>query len=161
LIDPAFRRCAELSPHEPLLLSRHLRERDGWYECSFEALYAQTDPALLSFLLDAGHAYRGGPNVPAFLRAHSKRLVAVPPERVAAVGVAPSSPKETVPVGVPEPVVGATVAVRVTFAPTPGPEGVTVSVVVVSVRAKADKPTTEEISDDPSFRVMASTPTYC
>ncbi len=40
-----------------------------------EALYSQTDPALVSFLLDAGHAYRGGADVPAFLRAHSKRLV--------------------------------------------------------------------------------------
>jgi inosose dehydratase len=40
-----------------------------------EALYSQTDPALVSFLLDAGHAYRGGADVPAFLRAHAKRLV--------------------------------------------------------------------------------------
>jgi inosose dehydratase len=40
-----------------------------------EALYSQSDPALVSFLLDAGHAYRGGADVPAFLRAHSKRLV--------------------------------------------------------------------------------------
>jgi sugar phosphate isomerase/epimerase len=40
-----------------------------------EALYSQTDPALVSFLLDAGHAYRGGAEVPAFVRAHSKRLV--------------------------------------------------------------------------------------
>jgi inosose dehydratase len=40
-----------------------------------EALYSQTDPSLVSFLLDAGHAYRGGADVPAFLRAHSRRLV--------------------------------------------------------------------------------------
>ncbi len=40
-----------------------------------EELYSQTDPTLVSFLLDAGHAYRGGADVPAFLRAHSKRLV--------------------------------------------------------------------------------------
>jgi sugar phosphate isomerase/epimerase len=40
-----------------------------------EALYSQTDPALVWFLLDAGHAYRGGADVPAFLRAHSGRLV--------------------------------------------------------------------------------------
>lgn len=40
-----------------------------------EVLYSQTDPALISFLLDAGHAYRGGADVPAFVRAHSKRLV--------------------------------------------------------------------------------------
>jgi inosose dehydratase len=42
-----------------------------------EALYTQTDPALVSFVLDAGHAYRGGANVPAFLRAHSKRIIGV------------------------------------------------------------------------------------
>ncbi len=42
-----------------------------------EALYSQTDPALVSFLLDAGHAYRGGADVPAFLRAHSQRLIAL------------------------------------------------------------------------------------
>lgn len=41
-----------------------------------EALYTKTDPALVSFLLDAGHAYRGGANVPQFIRAHSKRIVA-------------------------------------------------------------------------------------
>lgn len=40
-----------------------------------EALYAETDPAAVSFLLDAGHAYRGGADVPAFLVAHSKRIV--------------------------------------------------------------------------------------
>jgi inosose dehydratase len=39
-----------------------------------EALYAQTDPSAVSFLLDAGHAYRGGADVPAFLRKHSGRL---------------------------------------------------------------------------------------
>ena len=41
-----------------------------------EALYNRTDPALVSFLLDAGHAYRGGANVPQFIRAHSQRIVA-------------------------------------------------------------------------------------
>lgn len=40
-----------------------------------DALYSQTDPALVSFVLDAGHAYRGGADVPAFLRAHSQRLI--------------------------------------------------------------------------------------
>ncbi len=42
-----------------------------------EALYSQTDPEMVSFLLDAGHAYRGGADVPTFLRAHSKRLVSL------------------------------------------------------------------------------------
>jgi sugar phosphate isomerase/epimerase len=40
-----------------------------------EELYSQTDPALVSFLLDAGHAYRGGADVLAFLSVHSKRIV--------------------------------------------------------------------------------------
>jgi len=41
-----------------------------------EVLYTQTDSSLVSFLLDAGHAYRGGANVPQFIRAHSSRIVA-------------------------------------------------------------------------------------
>lgn len=42
-----------------------------------EALYSKTDPSLVSFVLDAGHAYRGGANVPAFIRAHAQRIVGV------------------------------------------------------------------------------------
>jgi inosose dehydratase len=42
-----------------------------------EALYAATDPALVWFLLDAGHAYRTGIDVPDFVRRHSSRLTAV------------------------------------------------------------------------------------
>lgn len=42
-----------------------------------EALYTQTDPALVSFLLDAGHAYRGGADVPAFIRKHHERIIAL------------------------------------------------------------------------------------
>lgn len=41
-----------------------------------EALYTRTDPAKVSFVLDAGHAYRGGANLPQFIRAHQKRIVA-------------------------------------------------------------------------------------
>jgi len=41
-----------------------------------EALYTQTDPALVSFVLDAGHAFHGGANVPDFIRAHSNRIIA-------------------------------------------------------------------------------------
>lgn len=40
-----------------------------------EALYTQTDPRLVHFVLDAGHAYHGGANVPEFIRAHSHRIV--------------------------------------------------------------------------------------
>ena len=42
-----------------------------------DAVYTETDPALVSFVLDAGHAYHGGADVPAFLRAHSQRIVGV------------------------------------------------------------------------------------
>lgn len=46
-----------------------------WPAEEIEALYTQTDPALVHFLLDCGHAYHGGANVPAFIRAHGKRIV--------------------------------------------------------------------------------------
>jgi inosose dehydratase len=53
-----------------------------WFEFQskvgeIEALYAGTDPTLVSFLLDAGHAYRGGADVPAFLRQHHGRIIAL------------------------------------------------------------------------------------
>lgn len=59
-----------------------LAYHNHWWEFQskvgeMEALYAQTDPALVSFLLDAGHAYRGGADVPAFLRKHHDRIIAV------------------------------------------------------------------------------------
>jgi len=41
-----------------------------------EALYTQTNPELVSFVLDCGHAFRGGLNVPAFIRKHSHRIAA-------------------------------------------------------------------------------------
>lgn len=40
-----------------------------------DALYSQTDPELVHFVLDAGHAYHGGADVPAFIRAHSQRII--------------------------------------------------------------------------------------
>jgi len=40
-----------------------------------EALYTQTDPSLVRFVLDAGHAFHAGADVPAFIRAHSDRIV--------------------------------------------------------------------------------------
>ena len=40
-----------------------------------EALYKETDQELVHFVLDAGHAYHGGADVPAFIRAHAKRIV--------------------------------------------------------------------------------------
>ncbi len=59
-----------------------LAYHNHWYEFQskigeIEVLYAQTDPSLVSFLLDAGHAYHGGADVPAFLRQHGNRIVAL------------------------------------------------------------------------------------
>jgi inosose dehydratase len=59
-----------------------LAYHNHWWEFQskvgeIEALYAETDPALVFFLLDAGHAYRGGADVPAFLRQHHERIVAL------------------------------------------------------------------------------------
>ena len=45
-------------------------------QSEIEGLYAMTDPSAFSFVLDAGHAYRAGANVPAFIRAHSSRIIA-------------------------------------------------------------------------------------
>lgn len=42
-----------------------------------EALYAATDPALVWFLLDAGHAYRTGIDVPGFIRTHQQRITGI------------------------------------------------------------------------------------
>jgi len=40
-----------------------------------EALCRQTDPKYVSFLLDCGHAYQGGTDVPAFLQKHHARII--------------------------------------------------------------------------------------
>jgi sugar phosphate isomerase/epimerase len=42
-----------------------------------EALYAETDPTLVWFLLDAGHAYRTGIDLTAFLRTHQQRITGI------------------------------------------------------------------------------------
>lgn len=51
-----------------------------WWEfeskiAEIDALYTETDPSLVHFVLDAGHAYHGGADVPAFIRAHAGRIV--------------------------------------------------------------------------------------
>jgi inosose dehydratase len=46
-----------------------------WPAEEIEALYSETDPELVHFLLDAGHAYHGGADVPAFIRTHAKRII--------------------------------------------------------------------------------------
>jgi inosose dehydratase len=59
-----------------------LAYHNHWWEFQsqigeIEALYTETDPSLVSFLLDAGHAYRGGADVPAFIGKHYRRIVAL------------------------------------------------------------------------------------
>jgi len=56
-----------------------LAYHNHWWEFQsqigeIEALYTQTDPDLVHFVLDAGHAYHGGADVPAFIRAHFQRI---------------------------------------------------------------------------------------
>jgi sugar phosphate isomerase/epimerase len=41
----------------------------------FQGLLRRTDPNLVSFLLDAGHAFQGGADVPAFLEVNHRRIV--------------------------------------------------------------------------------------
>lgn len=70
--------AGEYARHVGLTAAYH----NHWWEFEskigeIEALYTQTDPALVSFVLDAGHAYHGGADVPAFLRAHSRRIIGV------------------------------------------------------------------------------------
>ena len=59
-----------------------LAYHNHWWEFEsnigeIEALYTQTDRELVDFVLDAGHAFHGGAEVPAFIRAHSQRIIGV------------------------------------------------------------------------------------
>jgi inosose dehydratase len=73
--DDLKRKIAELNAAGAFSksLGLPLAYHSHWWEFQskvdeIDALYAETDPALVSFLLDAGHAYRGGADVPAFIR---------------------------------------------------------------------------------------------
>lgn len=46
-----------------------------WPAEEIEAMYTETDPELVHFLLDCGHAFHAGADVPAFIRKHYKRIV--------------------------------------------------------------------------------------
>jgi inosose dehydratase len=82
--DDLKRKIAELNAAGAFSksLGLPLAYHSHWWEFQskvgeIEALYAETDPALVSFLLDAGHAYRGGADVPAFLRKQHQRIIAL------------------------------------------------------------------------------------
>jgi inosose dehydratase len=52
-------------------------EKDDEGEKQLDDLHAATDPEYVSFLLDAGHAYLAGIDVPAFVAKHSRRIVGI------------------------------------------------------------------------------------
>jgi len=63
-------------------LGMKLAYHNHWPEFKYngkeiEALYASTDPASVWFLLDAGHAYRTGIDLPSFVRRHSQRITGI------------------------------------------------------------------------------------
>jgi len=74
----ALNHAAEFAQKLGLKLAYH----NHWPEFKYdgkeiEALYAATDPSLVWFLLDAGHAFRTGVNLPDFISRHSNRLTGV------------------------------------------------------------------------------------
>ncbi len=58
----------------PLLYHNETAEESQSKLGELAALYAETDPEYVSFLLDCGHAYQGGTDVPAFVHKHYARI---------------------------------------------------------------------------------------
>ena len=58
----------------PLAYHNHEWEFDP-KNSEIDSLYEQTDSKSVHFLLDAGHAYHAGADIPAFLRRHHERIV--------------------------------------------------------------------------------------
>jgi inosose dehydratase len=74
----ALNRAGEFATKLGLKVAYH----NHWPEFKYngkeiEALYAATDPQLVWFLLDAGHAYRTGIDLPGFVGRHHQRLTAI------------------------------------------------------------------------------------
>jgi inosose dehydratase len=74
----ALNAAGEFSRNLGLTLAYH----NHWWEFKWngkeiEGLYTQTDPSLVAFLLDAGHAYRTGVDIPAFVKRHHDRLTGI------------------------------------------------------------------------------------
>jgi inosose dehydratase len=59
-----------------LAYHNHGQELEG-PQPEIETLLSDTDPALVGFLLDAGHAFRAGIDTPAFVARHSDRLIGI------------------------------------------------------------------------------------
>jgi inosose dehydratase len=68
--------AGRFAKHLGISLAYH-NEKNDEGEKELEALYDATDPQYVSFLLDAGHAYLAGIDVPAFVRKHSHRIVGI------------------------------------------------------------------------------------
>jgi sugar phosphate isomerase/epimerase len=74
----ALNRAGEFAGKLGLKVAYHNHWPEFKYNAKeIEALYAATDPKLVWFLLDAGHAYRTGIDLPDFVRRHSQRLTAI------------------------------------------------------------------------------------
>jgi inosose dehydratase len=74
----ALNRAGQFAKSQGLILAYH----NHWPEYKYDGreilqLYAQTDPAYVSFLLDAGHAYRTGFDIPRFVEEHAARLTGI------------------------------------------------------------------------------------
>jgi inosose dehydratase len=74
----ALNAAGEFSRNLGLTLAYHNHWPEfKWNGKEIEALYAQTDPSLVAFVLDAGHAYRTGVDIPAFVTEHHQRLTGI------------------------------------------------------------------------------------
>ena len=74
----ALVQAGRFAKSQGLILAYH----NHWPEYKYGAreilqLYAGTDPAYVSFLLDAGHAYRTGFDIPRFVEEHAARLTGI------------------------------------------------------------------------------------
>jgi inosose dehydratase len=58
----------------PLAYHNHEWEFDSKYS-EIESLYELTDPNLVHFVFDAGHAYHAGADIPSFLQKHYARII--------------------------------------------------------------------------------------
>jgi inosose dehydratase len=74
----ALNHAGQFAKSQGLILAYH----NHWPEYKYDGreilqLYAETDPTLVSFLLDAGHAYRTGFDIPRFVEEHATRLTGI------------------------------------------------------------------------------------
>lgn len=74
----ALNRAGEFAQTLGLQLAYHNHWPEfKYHQKEIEALYQATDPARVWFLLDAGHAFRTGVDLPGFLHRHAERLTGI------------------------------------------------------------------------------------